>query len=302
VKRRAVVKLPCFQELVNGHLAAFKLNMNRNLKDTILITGASAGIGAIYADRLAKRGHDLILVARNRERLEALATRLRSETGRSIDFIAADLNEGPDLARVEEILRSDTSITALVNNAGVVAPTPLLDSNVDRLEDMIDLNVTALMRLTYAALLGFLKRGGGTIINMASAAGILPEFFNGVYDGTKAFVIVFSRSLHKEFAEKNIRVQVVVPGITATDMWDSTDTPLQQFPHELVMNGGEMVDAALAGFDQGEFITIPSLPDVADWEAYEAARQKLIPLSLSTPAARYRVTREHRELQSERSL
>jgi hypothetical protein len=123
-----------------------------------------------------------------------------------------------------------------------------------------------------------------------------------VYDGTKAFVIVFSRSLHKEFAEKNIRVQVVVPGITATDIWESTDTPLQQFPHELVMNADEMVDAALAGFDQGEFITIPSLPDVADWEAYEAARQKLIPLSLSTPAARYRVTREHRELQSERSL
>ena len=112
-------------------------------------------------------------------------------------------------------------------------------------------------------------------------------------------MIVFSRQLHKEFAEKNIRVQVILPGLTATGFWDSSDTPVQQRPQEKVMNADEMVDAALAGFDQGEFITIPSLPDLADWEAYEAARQKLIPnLSRSSPAARYRATREHRELQS----
>ncbi|HEX4170654.1 MAG TPA: SDR family oxidoreductase [Bryobacteraceae bacterium] len=191
--------------------------MMRKLIDTALITGASSGIGAIVADRLAKRGHDLILVARNREGLEALATRLRSESGRSIDVIVADLNERSDLAHIEQVLRSDTSITVLVNNAGVGAPTRLLDSNVDRLEALIDLNVTALMRLTYAALPGFLKRGGGAIINIASVVGIVPELLNGVYGGTKAFVLVFSRSLHKEFAQKNIRVQAVLPGLTATD-------------------------------------------------------------------------------------
>jgi hypothetical protein len=187
----------------------------------------------------------------------------------------------------------------LVNSVGVGAPTRLLECNVDRLEEMIDLNVTALMRLTYAALEGFLKRGGGAIINIASIVGIAPEILNGVYGGTKAFVLAFSRSVHKEFAQKNIRVQVVLPGVTATGFWDRAATPLQQRPPEKAMNPDEMVDAALAGFDQGEFITIPSLPDLADWEAYETARQNLVPnLSRSSPAARYRAASE---LESERS-
>jgi hypothetical protein len=273
--------------------------MKASSKGKAVITGASSGIGAIAADRMAKRGHDLILVARNRERLEALATRLRSETGRSIEVIAADLNERSELARIEQVLRSDTSITVLVNSAGVGAPIRLLDANVDRLEAMIDLNITALVCLTYAALPGFIRRGGGAIINIGSAAGIVPQLFNGVYGGTKAFVLAFSRSLYKEFAEKNIRVQVVLAGITATGFWDSTDTPLQQRPSEKVMRADEMIDAALAGFDQGEFITIPALPDLADWEAYETARQNLVPnLSRSSPAARYRAPSE---LESERS-
>jgi len=272
--------------------------MNTNSKGNAVITGASSGIGAIAADRLAKRGHDLILVARDRERLDAVATRIGVQTGRSVEIVVADLNERADLAHVEELLRNDTSITALVNNAGVGAPTPLLDANVDRLEAMIHLNVTALVRLTYAVLPGFLERGGGAIINIASVLGVVPELLNGVYGGTKAFVIAFSRSLYKEFEEKNIRVQVVLPGATATDFWDTAGTPLQQVPREMVMKADEMVDAALAGFDQGEFITIPSLPDLADWDAYEAARQHLIPkLSLRAPAARYQIAKEQPELQ-----
>jgi len=299
MKHAAVLAVPCFQEVGNGHLAAFKANMTNNSNDRVLITGASSGIGAIAADRLAKRGHDLILVARDRERLDAVATRIEIQTGRSVEVIVADLNKTTDLARVEEVLRNDVSITALVNNAGVGAPTRLLDADVDKLERMIDLNATALVRLTYAVLPGFLKRGGGAIINIASVLGIVPELLNGVYGATKAFVIAFSRSLHKEFAERNIRVQVVLPGATATDFWGTAETPLQQIPREMVMNADDMVDAALAGFDQGEFITIPSLPDLAVWDAYETARQKLIPnLSLSSPAARYRTTRERRELQS----
>jgi len=157
---------------------------------------------------------------------------------------------------------------------------------------MVDLNVTALVRLSYAVLPAFLNRGGGVIVNVASVVGIVPEILNGVYGGTKAFVIAFSRSLHKEFAGKGVRIQVILPGATATDFWDIAGTPLDRVPREMVMRADEMVDAALAGFDQGELISIPSLPNVADWEAYEAARQNLIPkLSLSRPAARY-----HREL------
>jgi short-subunit dehydrogenase len=263
--------------------------MNKTSKGTALITGASSGIGAIYADRLARRGCDLILVARDRKKLEAVARRLSDDTGRSVRVVAGDLNDKADLARVEEVLRSDASITMLVNNAGVGAPTSLLDSDIDRLDQMVGVNVTALVRLTYAVLPALVKRGGGAVINIASVLGIVPELLNGVYGATKAFVIAFSRSLQKEFGEQHLRVQAVLPGATATGFWDVAGTPLDQVPHEMVMKADAMVDAALAGFDQGEVFTIPSLPDVAEWDAYEAARQKLIPkLSLSSPAARYR--------------
>jgi len=261
-----------------------------NRKGTALITGASSGIGAIVADRMAKRGHDLILVARDEERLNSMAIRVSNETGRSARCIVADLTKKADREIVEQLLRNDASITVLVNNAGVGGPTPLLDADSDRLERMVDLNVTALVRLSHAVLPAFLNRGGGAIVNVASVVGIVPEILNGVYGGTKAFVIAFSRSLHKEFGGRGIRIHVILPGATATDFWDTAGTPLEQVPREMVMRADEMVDAALAGFDQGELITIPSLPDVTDWEAYEAARQHLIPkLSLSRPAARYLV-------------
>ncbi|MGH6860177.1 MAG: SDR family NAD(P)-dependent oxidoreductase [Phyllobacterium sp.] len=257
---------------------------------TALITGASSGIGAIYADRLAHRGHDLILVARNRARLEALARRLSDETGRTIEVIVADLGDRSDLARVETVLRTDSSITVLVNNAGLGATAPLLVSDVDRMTDMINLNVTALTRLTYAAIPGFAARGGGTVINIASIVGIAPEMLNGVYGASKAFVIAFSQSLRHEVSQKHIRIQAVLPGATATDFWEISGKPVSELPDEIVMRAEDMVDAALAGLDQGEFITIPALPEGADWEAYEAARQKLMPnLSRRQPAARYRM-------------
>jgi short-subunit dehydrogenase len=261
---------------------------NKTSKGTALITGASSGIGAIYADRLARRDHDLILVARGRERLEVLAKRITDDTGRSVEVIVADLNSKTDRARIEQVLGTNTGITLLVNNAGVSAPASLLASEIDRLDRMIDLNVNAVVRMTYAIVPAFIKRGGGAIINVASVLGIVPELLNGVYGGTKAFVLAFSLSLQREFAERNIRVQAVLAGATATEFWDIAGTPLEQVPSEMVMKADDMVDAALAGFDQGELITIPSLPDIADWEAYEAARQKLIPkLSRSSPAARY---------------
>lgn len=262
--------------------------MTQNSKGTALVTGASSGIGAIYADRLARRGYDLILVARNRARLDRLAKRLGDQTDRGVETVVADLGNKAELSRVEELLRSDASITALVNNAGVGATAPLLDSAIDKMEEMITLNVNALTRLTYAAVPGFVARGGGTIINIASIVGIAPELLNGVYGGSKAFVLAFSQSLQKELADKNIRVQAVLPGATATDFWEIAGTPLAHVPSAIVMSAEAMVDAALAGLDQGESITIPSLPDVRDWQAYEAARQKLMPnLSLSVPAARY---------------
>jgi short-subunit dehydrogenase len=263
--------------------------MTTSTKGAALVTGASSGIGAIYADRLARRGYDLILVARNRGRLDGLAKRLRDETGRGVEVVTADLNNKVDLGRVEKLLRTDGRITLLVNNAGVGATWPLLGSDVDKMDDMITLNVGALTRLTYAAAPGFVARGGGTIINIASIVGVAPEILNGVYGGTKAFVLALSQSLHKELADKNVRIQAVLPGATATDFWGTAGLPVEHLPGEIVMRADDMVDAALAGLDQGELITIPSLPETADWQAYEAARQKLMPnLSRSVPAARYR--------------
>lgn len=263
--------------------------MTQSRLGTALITGASSGIGALYAERLARRGHDLIIVARNRDRLNALASRLSEETGRHIEVLAADLSDRDDLARVEERLKTDASISLLVNNAGVGATQPLLESNIDRLEALLTLNVNVLTRLTYAAVPGLVARGGGTLINIASIVAIAPEVLNGVYGGSKAFVLAFSQSLRHELADKNVRVQVVLPGATATEFWSVAGTPLEHLPETIVMRAEDMVDAALSGLDQGEFVTIPALPQIGDWNAYESARQKMMPdLSLSAPAARYR--------------
>jgi len=257
-------------------------------KGTALITGASSGIGAIYADRLAKRGYDLILIARNRERLAALARRLKAETGQWVETIAADLGDKPDLARIEAKLRTTSRITLLVNNAGIGATAPLLNSDVEKMDDMIRLNVGALTRLTHAAVPGFVARGVGTIINIASIVAISPEVLNGVYGGSKAFVLAFSQSLNHELADKGVRVQVVLPGATATEFWDLAGRPVSNLPAEIVMSAEDMVDAALAGLDQGEVVTIPSLPDSAEWEGYDAARRAMSGrLSSGVPARRY---------------
>src|SRR5882757_813713 len=259
-------------------------------KGTALITGASSGIGAIYADRLAKRGFDLILVARNQSRLDALAKRLKNETGRSVETIAADLNDKADLARIEAVLRTNAGITLLANNAGVGAAAPLLNSDIEKMDEMIRLNVGALTRLTYAVVPGFVARGGGTIINISSIVAISPETLNGIYGGSKAFVLAFSQSLQHELAQKGIRIQAVLPGATATEFWDIAGLPISNLPAGTVMSAEDLVDAAVTGLEQGEIVTIPSLPDKAEWDGYETARRAMSArLSTTAPARRYNI-------------
>jgi uncharacterized protein len=259
-------------------------------KGTALVTGASAGIGAIYAERLARRGYNLILVARKQYRLEAIAHRIRSDIGRSVETITADLNDKADLARIEARLRADADITLLVNNAGIGGAAPLLQSDIEKMDAMIHLNVGVLTRLTYAVVPGFVERGGGTIINLSSMAAISPETLNGVYGGTKAFVLAFTQSLHHELSAKGVRVQAVLPGATATEFWDLAGLAVRNLPKDIVMPAGDMVDAALAGLDQGEIVTIPSLPDIADWDRFEAARRGMSgSLSRTVPARRYNI-------------
>jgi uncharacterized protein len=264
---------------------------------TALVTGASSGIGAVYADRLAKRGYDLILVARNGERLKSLATRLTSETGRSVAALPADLGDKAALAKVEAVLRDDPSIVMLVNNAGTASRAPLLDADVDEMEALITLNVTALTRLTYAAAPAFVARGAGTIINIASVVAIAPERLNGVYGASKAFVLALSYSLHHELAEKGVRVQAVLPAATATDLWEKSGLHYSKLPAGTVMSTEDMVDAALAGLDQGEVVTNPPLQDGDDWTRFEAARRALAPkFSNSAPAPRYRAAEPARRI------
>jgi short-subunit dehydrogenase len=260
---------------------------NRSL-GTALITGASSGIGAIYADRLAKRGHDLILVARNEARLRPLSERLANETGRAVKVLPADLGNRVERAKVEAALRDDPSITMLVNNAGVASLAPLLNADIEKMEAMIDLNVTALTRLTYAAVPGFVARGAGTIINIASVVGISPETLNGVYGATKAFVLAFSHSLQHELGDEGIRIQAVLPGATATDLWETAGLHYRNLPAAIVMSAEDMVDAALIGLDQGERVTIPPLHDGAEWTRFEAARRAISQhLGNAVPAPRY---------------
>lgn len=273
---------------MSNSLSKQKRMRNSPSKGTALITGASRGIGAVYADRLAKRGYDLILVARNEARLKALSARLTSETGRSVTPLSADLNDKADLAKVETTLRDDQTITMLVNNAGVASVAQLLNADVEKMEDMIALNITALTRLTYAAAPAFVARGAGTIINIASVVGISPETLNGVYGATKAFVIALSHSLQHELADKGVRIQAVLPAATATDLWEISGLPWQNLPAEIVMTPEDMVDAALVGLDQGELVTIPSLHDGDEWTRFEAGRRAISKrFGNSVPARRY---------------
>jgi len=255
-------------------------------KGVALITGASSGIGAIYADRMAKRGYDLILVARNLQRLEQLAERLRREAHVEVDVLSADLTIRADLFRVEEVLRCNQRIAVLINNAGISMRGDLIGASPDTLELMIMLNVLALSRLVVAALPGFLARSSGTIINIGSVLALVLERFNAGYGATKDYVLHFTLKLQEEVGNKGIRVQAVLPGATRTEIWEKAG--IIPSPDTL-MEVDEMVDAALVGLDRGEIVTIPSLPEVRDWDAYTAARLKLGP-NLSRPhaASRYR--------------
>lgn len=267
--------------------------MSRSSLGTALVTGASSGIGATYADRLAKRGYDLLLVARDATRLNALAEKLTAEQGIKVDVLPADLTDRADVRKVEARLRSDDAITLLVNNAGIGPKGTLLEDEIDYLETMVELNVVSVNRLAVAAAQTFAARGTGAIINIASVVAVIPERFNGTYSATKAFVLNLTQAIHAEAGPKGVKVQAVLPGLTRTEIFERAGRSFDSFPASMVMDVNDMVDASLAGFDQGELITIPSLPDAADWEAFTNARLALGPnISHDKPAARYGISKK----------
>lgn len=257
---------------------------------TALVTGASSGIGAIYAKRLAARGFDLLLVARDQERLDAAASKLRAEHGVQVEVLKADLTQKDEVLKLEQRLRSDSSISLLLNNAGVATDGLLANADMDQLERLIQLNVTTVTRLASAAAASFAKAGRGTIINIASVVALFPERFNATYSASKAYVLSLTQSLNAELEGTGVKVQAVLPGVTRTEIFERSGIDATQIPVDMVMEADDMVDAALSGLDQGELITIPSLPDAADWDAFVAARLVMAPnLSKVRPP---RVTRE----------
>lgn len=253
----------------------------------VLITGASTGIGATYAERFAQRGHDLVLVARDVARMEAVAGRLREETGVSIDIIQADLTLTADLAKVETRLRDDARIGILVNNAGTAIGGTFIEQSTDVVARLVALNTTALLRLASAIAPRLAQAGEGAIVNVGSVVGLAPEFGMTVYGATKAFVLFLSQGLSLELGPKGVFVQAVLPATTRTEIWDHVGADVNTMNN--VMEVGDLVDAALVGFDRREAVTIPPLHDAGQWDAFDGARKAMIGNIVNAlPADRYR--------------
>ena len=258
---------------------------------TAVVTGASSGIGAVYADRLAARGYDLLLVARRADRLNALADKLSTAHGVKVRVLAADLAKEADLADVEAAIQRDASVRLLVNNAGIARLSPFAQSSAKDAASQIALNVTALTRLAHAVLPGFIARNEGAVINVSSVLAVQALPISSVYSATKAYVLQFSRGLQQELASTGVRVQSVMPAATATEIWseETSGVPLSALQKETVMSAEDLVDAALAGFDKGEEVTWPSVGDASLWDRFDVARAALFAATRTgTPAARYR--------------
>ena len=253
---------------------------------SVLITGASSGIGATYAERFARRGHDLVLVARDKARLEALAIHLRQQYPIAVDVLQADLTQPGDLEVVEARLRDDSSIGILINNAGIAQSGGFLEQTAQSLTTIIALNTVALTRLASAIAPRLVQCGEGAIVNIGSVVGLAPEFGQSVYAATKAFVQLLSQGLSHELSPKGVYVQAVLPAATRTEIWERAGIDINILPE--VMEVGELVDAALIGFDRRELITIPPLHDAARWDALQGARQALLgDLRMAHAAERY---------------
>ncbi|MBA1228965.1 SDR family oxidoreductase [Pseudomonas viridiflava] len=241
---------------------------------SVLVTGASTGIGAVYAERFASRGHDLVLVARDKARLDSLAARLREEHGVAVEVLQADLTHNEDLAVLEKRLSDDACIGVLINNAGAAQTGGFLDQTTHSVDQLITLNITALTRLASAIAPRLVQAGEGAIVNIASVVGLAPEFGMTVYGATKAFVVFLSQGMSLELADKGVYVQAVLPAATRTEIWERAGIDINTLPD--IMEVHDLVDAALVGFDRREPITIPPLRDDARWDALQAARQALL--------------------------
>jgi uncharacterized protein len=266
------------------------LAKNACSKGTAVITGASAGIGRMYADRLASRGYDLLLAARRADLLEKVAASIREKYAVKVTTAVVDLRNPTRLEEFATLIAADATVTLLVNNVGTATLASVDKTTMDAVEAMTALNITALVQLTLAVLPGFKARDHGTIINIGSVLGIHWLPVSTIYSATKAYVLSFTRGLQDELAGSHVVVQLVLPSATATDLWDISGVPLSALPPKIVMSVEHMVDAALAGLNLGEKVTLPSVEDAAKLLAtFDAARTELLSASQTGEvASRYR--------------
>lgn len=253
-----------------------------------LITGASSGIGAVYARRLAERGHSLILVARRADRLETLASELTAQFGVEVRFLVADLTAETDIAKVEDLLRTD-AVDMLINNAGIGPIVSTFGLSDEAAARTLSLNVTAPMRLIRAALPGMQARQRGNIINVGSVLAFHALPVTSLYSATKAFLLTYSRAIAQEVKASGVHVQAVLPAGTITEFYDVAGVPISNFDSSVFMTAEQLVDAALTGLDRGEEVTLPSVHDAGLWETFDAARAELFAgTQTGAPAPRYR--------------
>lgn len=252
-----------------------------------LVTGASSGIGAAYAERLARDGYDLILVARRRDRLEALAERLRREAGAVGEPVVANLVDPDAVSRLETRLAEEERLALLVNNAGFGGYRPFVEIEPRVIDDLIGVHIRAVARLTRAALPGMVRRGKGAVVNIASLlalSGALPPNplpHRAVYAGAKAFILAFTEALSGELGESGVRVQACLPGLVDTEYHALVGRDSGKMPP--MMLASNVVAASLAALARGEVVCVPGLDDAALLERLADARRAVL-MSANRPA------------------
>ncbi|KOF20104.1 hypothetical protein AC244_09385 [Ensifer adhaerens] len=252
-----------------------------------LVTHASCAIGLLYADRLARRGYDVVMLANGADRPAALARILQAETDAAVEILAPNLSTDQGLDEMEASFARGTGFDVVVNNVGLPPGKTLTEGSAGDLDRLIGVNVRAFTRISAAAARSMALRHRGAIINVASAVGIAPETATGAYGASKAFVIALARTMQQELGNHGVYVQLVLTAAIRTDVWPFPRCQPEVLPG--MMSAADLVDAALIGFDRQEPLTIPSLARANRWAEYENARKTLLDdLVNGEPAPRYR--------------
>ncbi len=270
------VATPAVKLLWTGFMATTSRRKKSSAQRSALVSGASSGIGQAFAERLARDGWDLCIVARRRSRLEKLARRLRRECGVAVEVVGADLTDSDALRGLEQRIEGDPHLQLLVNNAASACFGPFAEADREVADKQIQLDVVAIMRLTHAALRPMIERGRGSIINVSSVAALTPGPQYAVYSAGKCFVNGFTEALHFELEGTGIRLQALCPGLTRTEIFEKAGADTSALPDFVWMTPDDVVDASLADLDRGKLICVPgagyqALVGLGAWLPQEAA-------------------------------